>query len=343
MERNGEREGEKEAGSHDGDGTERRGRAMVRQSLAMRSIVLTALVALAAAVAAAQAPPPPPPQQPEFLRRAQQLTRSGSLEEALAVYQGELKTSPNSLAANNGAGAVLDLLGRTKEAKAYFNRAIELADTPAAKANARRALAMSYAFDNDCANAAKIEEMAADYWASVPDYFREGEVLNEAARVCIEAGALDTAEKLYRRGEEAGLKEPNIAPARVALWKFRTEHALARLAARRGQPDVAKKHVAAARALLDANPEMAKDQEIFYPYLTGYVALYSGDAKTALADLQKARQDDPFIQLLMAQAYEKLGDTAQATALYRKVASAAGHNPAVAYARPFAVKKLAGK
>ena len=312
----------------------------------MRSALLSALTVFVAAVAAAQTPPPPPPpatQQPEFVRRAQQLVRSGSLEDALAVYQSELKTSPSSVAAHSGAGVALDLLGRTKEAKAHFNRAIELADTPAAKANARRALAMSYAFDNDCANTAKIEETIADYWASVPDYFRQGEVLNEGARVCIEAGAFDTAETLYRRGEEAGLKEPNITPARTALWKFRTEHALARLAARRGQAEAATKHVAAARALLDANPEMAKDQEIFYPYLTGYVALYAGDAKTALADLQKARQDDPFIQVLMAQAYEKLDDAAQASLLYQKAASATAHNPPVAFARPFAQKKLAGK
>jgi uncharacterized protein (DUF885 family) len=279
---------------------------------------------------AAQAPPP---------ARALSLVRSGKLEEALALYQ----TEPNNAAANNGAGVVLDLLGRTTEARTYFNRAIELADTPAAKAIARRALAMSYAFDNDCANAAKVEEAVAEYWASVPDYVRQGEVLNEAARVCIEAGAFDTAEQLYRRGTEAGLKEPNIAPARVALWKFRSEHALARLAARRGQAEEAKKHVAAARAILDANPEMAKDQEIFYPYLTGYVALYSGDAKTALADLQKARQDDPFIQVLMAEAYEKLGDTEQAKALYRKAATTTAHNPPAAYARPLAMRKLGGK
>jgi tetratricopeptide (TPR) repeat protein len=282
----------------------------------------------------------PPAQQPEFVRRAQDMLRAGKLDDALGVYEAELKTSPNSVAANNGTGAVLDLLGRTREAKTYFNRAIELADTPVAKANARRALAMSYAFDNDCANTAKLEEMAADYWATVPDYFRQGELYNEAARVCIEAGAFDTAEKLYRRGEEAGLKEPNISPARVALWKFRTEHALARLAARRGQPDVAKEHIAAARKILDSNPEMAKDQEIFFPYLTGYVALYSGDAKTALADLQKARQDDPFVQALMAQAYEKLGEADKAKELYGKAASTTGHNPPAAYAIPLARKKL---
>ncbi len=305
----------------------------------MRKTALALLSTVFVTFAFAQAPAPPP-QQPEFVKHAQQLVRSGNLDEALAVYQTELKTSPDSVAANNGAGVVLDLLGRTKEAKTYFNRAIELAETPAAKANARRALAMSYAFDNDCANTAKYEEMAADYWASVPDYYRQGEIFNEAARVCIEAGAFDTAEKLYLRGQEAGLKEPSISPARVALWKFRTEHALARLAARRNQPDVAKKHVAAARALLDSSPEMAKDQEIFYPYLTGYVALYTGDAKTALSELQKARQEDPFIQMLMAQAYEKLGDAEQAKALYRKAAATTAHNPPGAFARPLATKKL---
>lgn len=304
----------------------------------MRTFVLLFLASMA--FAQTTPPPAPPPEIPEFQRRAQQLSRSGKLDEALAVYDAELKTSPDSAAAHNGAGVVLDLLGRTKEAKAHFHRAIELGATPVAKANARRALAMSYAFDNDCANTVKHEQMVADYWASVPDYFRQGEILNEAARVCIEAGAFDTAEKLYLRGEEAGLKEPNIAAARTALWKFRTQHALARLAARRNQPDVAQKHVAAARALLDGNPEMAKDQEIFFPYLTGYVAFYTGDAKTALADLQKARQDDPFIQVLMAQAHEKLGDKEQAKALYQKAASTTAHNPPAAYARPLAVKML---
>lgn len=305
----------------------------------MRTAVFAFLAALVAPFAFAQAPAPPA-EQPEFVRAAQQLVRGGDLFKALAVYQAELKKSPDSIAANNGAGVTLDLLGKTKEARVYFNRALDLATTPAAKTNARRALAMSYAFDNDCANTAKVEEMVAEYWASVPDRYREGEAYNEGARVCIEAGSLDMAEKLYRRGEEAGLKEPNITPARVALWKFRTEHALARLAARRGQPEEAKKHVAAARALLDSNPDMAKDQEIFYPYLTGYVALYSGDAKTALADLQKARQDDPFIQVLTAQAYDKLGEHDQALALYRKAASATTHNPPTAFARPLATKML---
>jgi tetratricopeptide (TPR) repeat protein len=308
----------------------------------MRIIFVSAasalVLAFALAPASAQTVAAP---QAEAVSQGQQLVRAGKLDEALAWSQQELKASPNSASANNGAGVVLDLLGRTKEAKAYFNRAIEAAATPQAKAAAQRAMAMSYAFENDCANTARYEEMVFDYWVTVPDFYRQGETLNEAARVCIEAGAFDTAEKLYRRGQEAGLKEPNISPARVALWKFRTEHALARLAARHNQPEVAKQHVAAARAALDGNAAMAKDQEVFFPYLTGYVALYTGDAKTALADLQKANQNDPFIQVLMAQAHEKLGAKDQAMALYRKAASTTAHNPPAAFARPLATRKLA--
>jgi tetratricopeptide (TPR) repeat protein len=296
------------------------------------------LLTFATTSASAQQPATASPQQPaaaQTLSKGQELVRAGKLEEALAAYQEELRT------AHTGAGVVLDLLGRTQEARAHFSKAIEAAATPQARVSAQRAMAMSYAFDNDCANTAKYEEMAFDYWGTVPDRYRQGEALNEAARVCIEAGAFDIAEKLYLRGQEAGLREPNITPARVALWKFRTEHALARLAARRNQPELAKKHVAAARVILDSNPEMAKDQEIFFPYLTGYVALHLGDAKTALADLQKANQNDAFIQVLMAQAHEKLGEKEQAMALYRKAASTTGHNPPAAFARPYARKKIA--
>ena len=73
---------------------------------------------------------------------------------------------------------------------------------------------MSYAFDADCANAAKMEDLVIGYWITREQaepqnaFFQEGEIANEAARVCIDAGDLNTAEKYYRRGTELGLKEP---------------------------------------------------------------------------------------------------------------------------------------
>jgi len=122
------------------------------------------------------------------------------------------------------------------------------------------------------------------------------------------------------------------------LWNFRWEHARARIAARRGDLADAQKHVAAAKAILDksTNPEQAP----FFPYLQGYVAFYAGDFKAALEGLTKANQNDPFIQCLIGQTYEKLGDKDRALEYYRKAATAISHNPAAAYAVPFSKKKL---
>jgi Flp pilus assembly protein TadD len=282
-------------------------------------------------------------QQPEFIKKGQQLTREGKLEEALALYRQEFSNAANAIQAQIAAGVVLDLLGRGAEARQHFTKAIEGAATPQAKANAQRRMAMSYAFEKDCQGAARFAQQVFDYHVAQKNFFQQGEIANELARVCLEAGDLDTAQKWYQKGHEVGLQETDIKPERVALWNFRWEHAQARLAARRNRKEEAQKHVAAAKAILDQNPEMAKDQAIFYPYLTGYVAFYGGDFNTALTELQKANQDDAFIQTLIGQTYEKLGQKEKAMEFYRKASQVTSHNPPAAYARPFTRKKLSMK
>src|SRR5450759_3710852 len=53
-----------------------------------------------------------------------QLIHDGKLHEALEVYRLGVEASPKSVSANNGAGVVLDLLGRYPEARKYFSQAI---------------------------------------------------------------------------------------------------------------------------------------------------------------------------------------------------------------------------
>jgi tetratricopeptide (TPR) repeat protein len=76
------------------------------------------------------------------------------------------------------------------------------------------------------------------------------------------------------------------------------------------------------------------------PYLEGYVAFYAGDYKAALQHLNKANQNDPFIQCLTGQTYEKLGEKDKAMEYYGKASTASSHNPPAAYAVPLARKKL---
>ncbi len=281
---------------------------------------------------------PQGPAAPEFVRQGQRLMREGKLEDALALYRETLKGSPNSIPANIAAGSVLDLMGKGTEARAYFAKAIAAAETPEQKAQANRSMAMSYAFEADCAKTVEYEQRVFDIYAAQKNYYQQGEIADEAARVCIDSGDLDTASKWYKTGHDVGLQEPDISAERRDLWEFRWEHAQARLAARRGNAAEARRHVASAKAILDkgTNPQ----QQMFFPYLVGYVDFYTGDYKGALEQLQKANQRDPFIQCLIGQTYEKLGDKAQAMEYYRKAAGATSHNPPAAYAVPFARRKL---
>ena len=142
-----------------------------------------AAVLITAATVCAQPPGGQP--QPEFIRQGRQLEREGKLEEALAAYRKELQSSPDSAAANNAAGIVLDLMGKGAEARQYFAKAMEAGPTPQAKAQAQRSMAMSYAFEGDCGNTAKYEQLAIDYWVTAKDFYQQGELADEAARVCI--------------------------------------------------------------------------------------------------------------------------------------------------------------
>ena len=282
------------------------------------------------------------------LQQASQAMRAGKTAEALAAVREEVKANPTSTSAAN----MLDTLGATTEARAVFQKAIDAASDPSAKAAAQRAMAMSYAFDSDCANTVKYEQMVIAYHvtreASAPQdaFYQQGEMANEAARVCIDSGQFDVAEKWYRTGTELGLKEPGNQTHPKSLWDYRLAHALGRLAARRGNAAEAKKQIAAARAALDGDPKMAEQQERFFPYLVGYVALYTNDMKTAEAELTKAvttsgNESDPFMHTLLGMTYEKLGQADKAKAEYQKAYDlATGHNPPAAFARPFTKKKL---
>ncbi len=268
---------------------------------------------------------------------------------------------PAALVAQGGGGQPsgfreanrLDGEGKTAEARVIFQKMIDEASDPAAKAQAQRAMAMSHAFDGNCAKTIEYEEMVIAYWVTRETaepqnaFYQQGEMANEAARVCIDVGKLDDAEQWYRKGSELGLKESAPRTHPKSLWDYRLAHALARLAARRGNKAEAAKQVAEARRALDSDSAMAAQQARFFPYLTGYVALYTGDLKTAEADLTRAvsmqgNQNDPFMHCLLAMTYEKQGRAAEAKAMYEKAYGlGTGHNPPAAFVRGFARKKMA--
>ena len=248
----------------------------------------------------------------------------------------------------------LDSDGKHAEARTRFQQLIDSASTPADRAAAQRRMAMSYGFTGDCANAIKYEEMVIAYWVTrereEPQnaFYQQGEMANEAARVCIDAGSLDEAERMYTRGAELGNKEPEPRTHPRSLWDYRTAHAMARISARRGNKAEAERYVVEARRALDSDTAMARQQERFFPYLVGYVALYTNDLAKAEAELTRSlamdgNDDDPFQHVLLAMTYEKQGRADEARAMYQKAYDlSGGHNPPAVFSRPFTRKKLGG-
>ena len=256
-----------------------------------------------------------------------------SLSTVAAGAQGEPGAPPSPMR----QAAQLDRDGQTAQARRMFQAIIDSAADPAAKAQAHRAMAMSYAFDRDCANMVKFETLVIAYWATREQadpqnaFYEQGEMANEAARVCLDAGDLDAAERWYRRGYELGTKEPAPQKHPRSLWEYRLAHALGRIAARRGDTAQARQQVAAARRALDGDTAMAAQQERYFPYLVGYVALYTNDLASAEAQLTKAvgtrgNERDAFMHCLLGLALEHLGRQEEAKA--------------AAFVRPFAREKL---
>src|SRR5262245_53565414 len=169
---------------------------------------------------------------------------------SLAAQGGGNPNDPRAVARRE-AGR-LDSEGRTADARVIIQKQMDEAPDASNKAVVQRFMAMSYGFDADCANAVRYEEMVIAYWKSQESvdpqtaFYQQGEMANEAARVCIDAGNFDLAEKYYRMGSELGNKEPEPRTHPRSLWDFRLAHALGRIAARRGNATEARRQIAAA-------------------------------------------------------------------------------------------------
>ena len=274
----------------------------------------------------------------ELARQARALSADGKQVEALALYRQAINRAPELFDAHLGAGISLDLLGRYSEARQHFAKAIAVAPEET-KNQALVNMGVSYAFESNARSASTFFRQAFDREMTVGDLRSAAETANALGRIYLESNDPDNAAKWYQTGYETSRRQLKLSPDQVDLWDLRWAHAQARIAARRGHAAEARKQMAVVKELLDkgTNP----DQQIQYPYLAGYVALYLKDYRGAVAALTQADQKDPFILVLLGQAYEKLHETTNARQCYTEALASTAHSPNNAFARPLANKRLA--
>ena len=296
------------------------------------AVITCALVLVAAAPSTASAQP-----AAAQVKEAQKLIGSGNLDEAVKLLKEAVAAAPDSFAAHLLLGRALDLQGEHRAARQHFEHAIKHASDDD-RNDALTAMGISFAFESKADEAARYYQRAFDAQMQAKNRGGAAGFANALGRIYLESGDLADAERWYRTGYETAKQMPQQEGSTLALWDFRWHHALGRIAARRGRRAEALKHAEEARRALDQGN--LNNQRQFYPYLLGYIALYTKQYDEAIKQLEQADSEDPFVLALLAQAQQKLGSTAKAREYYQQVMAITDHNINNAFARPLARRAL---
>ncbi|HKA17504.1 MAG TPA: tetratricopeptide repeat protein [Blastocatellia bacterium] len=303
------------------------------------------------------------------------LTRANKSNEALPMFQDLAKQYPEDRMVQMLLGQVCSNLGKLDESNAAFERAIKLdGSTPRVytflgnnellKGNYAKArelfntslakqvkgsapfgpnygLAFSYIYQNDYKSAVKtLEAYAADYDASTQQQnFPAVFIWNSIARLHLEYGKAEDAMKAYEKGYST-IPGSKIDEMQKKIWLGRLHHGIARTLAKMGKKEEAWKEADLIKKMIE---EGGKDGEQFWPayhYLTGYLKLEGGDYAKAVEELKQTDLTDPFHKLLLARAYDKSGDSANAQKLYKEITEFNQLTLERALAYPEAKKKI---
>ncbi|HEY7055654.1 MAG TPA: tetratricopeptide repeat protein [Vicinamibacterales bacterium] len=299
------------------------------------SLLVTLALTLALAPAAAQAP-----DAAALTKEGQTLLGQRNLDGALEKFRAAVAADPQRYDAQDALGRALDLAGKYAEAREHLERAIALAPE-SSKNQALTTMGTSFAFEARAEDAARYYRRAFDAQMEAKDPAAAAATANALGRVYLESGNTQKAEQWYRTGYETARHISHRPAAQLALWDMRWEHALGRIAARRGRRAQALQHAAAVRRLM---PKVAdENQRPFYPYLVGYIDFYTHHYREAVASLKKGNQEDVFVLGLIAQSYRKLHDAAHAHEYFERVLAGMDHNINAAFSRPAARAYLKGE
>jgi tetratricopeptide (TPR) repeat protein len=281
-------------------------------------------------------------------------TRAQKLDQALAIFTELSKQFPEERMVQMLLGQVCTGLGKLPEAKAAFERAIQLdGSTPRVytflgniallkgdygKARESFKLSLSkkapntapfgpnygmayvYVYEGNIKAAIKTLE---DYQA---EYVRTGQekqfpsvfIWNSIARLHLEYGSPTEAIKYYEKGY-ATVPGSSIDEMQKKTWLGRLHHGKGRALSKMGKTEEAWAEAETIKKMIEEN---GKAGEAFWPsyhYIAGYLKLEAKDYPKAIEHLKQTDLTDPFHKLLLARAYDQSGDTANAQKLYKEI------------------------
>jgi tetratricopeptide (TPR) repeat protein len=282
------------------------------------------------------------PDPEELVKQGRALFSQGKHDEAERLYRQAIQLNPRSFEAARALGILLTLKGQYPEARTHLQRALKVAPTAMVRHQATATLALSYAFEGN------LEALQREYENLRRQQTRRQRRVGRRrvgtvawpppARGRRPAGG----RKWYELGYQEWKPQPGQPESEQLLWDLRWRHMQARLAAREGKLDEAKRLLSEFESLMNKRNRPTEDRE-FYRWVAGYVSYYSKDYDGAIAHFTQGDLDDPFILNMIGRSYEGKGDPTNARQYYRRVMESNVYNLQSAIARPHARAKLTGQ
>jgi len=164
-------------------------------------------------------------------------------------------------------------------------------------------------------------------------------IWNSIARLYLEYGDANEALKYYEKGY-ATVPNSTIDDMQKKIWLGRLHHGKGRALAKLGKTDDAWKEAELIKKMIEEGGEDGKQFWPSYHYIAGYLKLEAGDTTEAIEHLKQQDLTDPFHKLLLARAYDKAGNAAEAQKLYKEITEFSQVTIERAIAYPEAKKKL---
>ena len=267
----------------------------------------------------------------------------GRLEEARANFERALQLDGSSPRVYNFLGNYHLLKGDYAKAREMYQSSLKRKAKGTAPFGPSYGTAYTYVYEGNIPAALKVltqfqeEYLQTSGAAEFPPVF----IWNSIARLQLENGQPEEALKSYQKGYDT-VPGSKLPPVEKMTWLGRLHHGRGRALAKLGKHEEAWKEAELIKKMIDEGGEAGKQYLPAYHYIAGYLKLEGGDHAKAIEHLKQADLNDVFHKLLLARAYERAGDAANAQKLYKEIVDSRQINLERALALPEARKKLKG-
>ncbi|HWP42168.1 MAG TPA: tetratricopeptide repeat protein [Blastocatellia bacterium] len=245
----------------------------------------------------------------------------GKADEAKAAFERAAQLDSSTARVHSFLGNIHLLRGEYAKARDLFKKSLAKKAEGTAPFIAHYGLAFAYVYEGDMKSALnqltayKDEYVRTGAAANFPPVF----IWNSIGRLLLESGRAEESIEAYEKGY-ADVPQSSMPEDQKKIWLGRLHHGRGRALAKMGKHEEAWKEAELIKKMIDEGGEQGKQFMPAYHYIAGYIKLESRDYAKAVEHLKQADMTDPFHKLLLARAYEKLGDQENAQKLYKEIA-----------------------